>query len=371
MDLAYQYPFMEAARELVAKLELDPVTSFKTSIQQRVAAIIELCLTGKALNMEPLAPGSGLLVAHVWLRLVLAFINNPALIYKVATNLSKEYEKLMSRESVVALMAIAGDQGLHVEAPDAGTWLNHYDYRVPFTDYLHLSTRFKSPSWRLINRPLSGGFVYLTKHDLVRMLVEAVNVHITSSLDMVRKPEIIELRKAFVTEFGGYIDVIAAKTAVKAMGTPSMLDDDKITLDPTCFPPCVVHVLQRIKEGINLTHYERLFLVSFCTFVGMDAGGIAGLFRGQPDFNAELTEKQVASIIGTAGQRTRYKPANCARLEGVHMCFKNEVQTCNNEARPVRNPMVAYKRKLYAKTAPPKPQVASKPARKRRTDDDA
>lgn len=365
MNLAYQYPFMEAARELVARLELDPIASFKqdVSTRDRVAAIIELCLTGKVTGGDPLAPGEGLVVAHVWLRLVLSFINSPPLIYKVATNLSKEYERLMSREPVAALRVIAVDQALHVEAPETGTWFNTYDYRVPFTDYLHLAVRFKAQKWRLVNSALGGGFVYLTKHDLVRMLVEAVNVHVTSSLDMARKADMVELRKAFVADFQGYLDGIAAKAAAVVTTGASVMDDANIALDPTCFPPCVMQVLQRIKDGVNLTHSERLFLVSFCVFVGMDAAGIAALFRGQPDFNAELTEKQVASIIGVAGQRTKYKPANCGRLEGVHMCsaaMRKQSPTCSNEVHPVRNPMVAYKRKLYAKTAPPKPTVPAK-----------
>jgi DNA primase large subunit len=149
-----------------------------------------------------------------------------------------------------------------------------------------------------------------------------------------------------------------------------VLDDSNIVLDPSCFPPCAMHVLRRIRDGVNLAHYERLFIVSFCSFAGMDPASIANLFRAQPDFNEQLTLRQVASIIGTdPGQKAKYKPANCARLLSVSMCFKADDPACNSAKRPVSNPMIAYKRKLYFKANPAKPQAAkAKPTRKARAD---
>ncbi len=348
MELALQYPFMTKARELVASLDIDPIAWFRAdrSIRDRIDAMIDLCLTGR--RSDALVAGNGLLVAHAWLRLALAFVADPSFVYKIATNLSKEYEKLLAREPIAAIKAIAGDQGLHAEALDEGRWFNEFDYRVFFTEYLNVSTRFKSPAWHLVNMPLGGGFVYLTKHDLCRMLVEVVNMHIVSSLELATRPETKELKKAFVAEFKEYLDKLIAKAAARSRGKPSMLDDSNIALDPACFPPCIKNILSRIHDGINLTHSERLFVVSFCAFTGMDASRIASMFQGQPDFNQDLTTKQVASIIGTdASQKAKYKPANCIRLLSIGICTTEFHDDCC-KTKPVANPMIAYKRKLYA-----------------------
>jgi DNA primase large subunit len=350
MELALQYPFMTKARELVAGLDIDPIASFKAdhSIRDRVDAMIDLCLTGR--RSDALSAGNGLLVAHAWLRLVLAFVADPSFIYKIATNLSKEYERLLVREPIAAIKAIACDQGLHAEAPDEGRWFNEFDYRVFFTEYLNVATRFKSPAWHLVNMPLGGGFVYLTKHDLCRMLVEVVNTHVISSLDLANRPETKELKRVFVAEFKEYLDKLVAKAVARSRGKPSMLDDSNIALDPACFPPCIKNILSRIHDGINLTHSERLFVVSFCSFTGMDASSIAGIFRGQPDFNEALTIKQVASIIGTdTGRKAKYKPSNCVKLFSIGICTSEFHDGCC-KTKPVVNPMIAYKRKLYARS---------------------
>lgn len=351
MNLALQYPFMNASKKIIEENSIEAISLFASNneVRQLVVAMIQNAWETSPRAEHGFIAGENLLYAHAWLRIILAIINNNAATYRVGIATSKYYEKMMAKESSDAVRFIALDQGLNAEP---GSFFNKWDYQVPFMQYLGVATRFKSPAWKLVNRPLQDGKVFLTKHELVRMMAELVNLNITSSMEIARNPSFKSLKAEFEGKFKEYLDSIVKFINQHAKVTV-LMDDANLPIDNTCFPPCIVQINEKITRGQNLTHFERLFFVSFMVFTGMTEDAIAEYFKGQPDYKPELTAKQIKSIDGSGAQAKRYKPANCDKLNSISICFKSRDQICMNEKHPVRNPMIAYKRKLFIKSKEP------------------
>lgn len=53
-----------------------------------------------------------------------------------------------------------------------------YEFALSFMDYLKNAPKFQAKKWKLVNRVLVDGEVYLTKDDTARLLEEEVRAHI-------------------------------------------------------------------------------------------------------------------------------------------------------------------------------------------------
>ena len=86
------------------------------------------------------------------------------------------------------------------------------------------------------------------------------------------------------------------------------------------WPPCVEHVIARLRAGENLEHSERFFLTSFLVHAGWPLERIMDLFRTSPDFREERTRYQVRHIAGLEGSRKRYHVPSCRWLRQHGIC---------------------------------------------------
>ena len=100
------------------------------------------------------------------------------------------------------------------------------------------------------------------------------------------------------------------------------------------FPPCVLAVLAKAEQGINLTHAERFLIATYFLHVDMDTGRnlppdrrveaidklMERVFKYQPDFNPEITRYQLEHIAGMRGGGTFYKVPSCERLRDWGIC---------------------------------------------------
>jgi len=172
---------------------------------------------------------------------------------------------------------------------------------IPLVDYLKLIKGLEDSRYRLVNSRISNGMVELTDLQLL---------------------EINDLR-----------------SGVKK---PVTVDYDTIDygeVDRYCFPPCVMHIIGRAREGINLDHHERVFLVSFLYKIGTHTDNIHELFTRQPDYDRYITDQQIGHIM-----RNNYTPHACAKLKSYKYCFAEDDQAC----RYVKHPLNCYLKKKRA-----------------------
>lgn len=129
--------------------------------------------------------------------------------------------------------------------------------------------------------------------------------------------------------------IVDEKSFVNAVVDRFTLPQDKIKQE--FYPPCIIRILNDLRDGVNLEHSERVFLVSFLYAIGHDAEYIKTLFVKSPDYNKKMTDYQVNHII-----EKPYKCPTCATMAKWGYCLKDS--SCKDN----KNPTWCFKNKFFA-----------------------
>jgi DNA primase large subunit len=206
-----------------------------------------------------------------------------------------------------------------------------HEFTLRFTDYIKNTTSLREKNWKLVNRPLSAGNVYLNKNETARLLSEEILKHIEKRLETKDLPK-------FPTKIQEIAERIK-KLAIEKVGKVEM-EGFPQTIVQTAFPPCVQALYESFTSGRHLSHIGRFTLTSFLINIGMPPENVIELFKSVSDFNARMTSYQVEHIAGDRGSRTRYKPPKCETLKTHGVCVSPD-ETC----RRIRHPLSYYKNK--------------------------
>ena len=207
------------------------------------------------------------------------------------------------------------------------------DFILHFTDYLRNTAQLStSPEWKLVNRIIIEGNVYLNQSDVVRLLEEEVRRDIEKRLALTElaklPPQIVEIADGL------------KKLAVEKIGASEMEGFPK-TVIQEAYPPCIRALYEAASASRHLSPVGRFTLTSFLINVGMTPEKLTELFKSFSDYNERMTRYQVEHIAGSRGSGTRYTPPNCDTLQTHNVCI-NRDELC----RGARNPLIYYKRKM-------------------------
>jgi DNA primase large subunit len=207
-----------------------------------------------------------------------------------------------------------------------------YEFKLHFPDYLKNTTHLREKKWKLVNRLLSNGNIYLTRNETARLLSEEVRKHVEKRLETKElptfPPKILEIAEKI------------KKLSVEKLGKAEM-EGFPQTIVQTAFPPCVKTLYQAISSGRHLSHIGRFTLTSFLVNIGMPPESVIELFKNFSDYSERMTRYQVEHIAGEKGSRTRYIPPKCDTLQTHGVCI-NPDEICQK----IRHPLGYYRRKI-------------------------
>ena len=206
-----------------------------------------------------------------------------------------------------------------------------YRFSLHFADYLRNTTHLREKQWKLVNRILYDGSVYLSKEEISRLLKEEVRRHIEKRLELKELPDfppkIIEIAERIK-------NLSAAKIGrTETGGFPK-------TIVQTAFPPCIKALYDASSSGRHLSHVGRFTLTAFLISVGMSAENVVELFKGFSDYSERMTRYQVEHIAGERGSRTQYTPPSCDTLKTHGICV-----TQDDLCRKIKHPLAYYRRR--------------------------
>jgi DNA primase large subunit len=236
----------------------------------------------------------------------------------------------MQLENHEKIVAIALDFGWNLAV--------NRDYEIPlefevnFADYLSNTAHLRDKKWKLVNRLLVKGKVYLNKHDVARLLQEEVQRRIEERLEATELPNFPEK----ITDLAeGLLELAKERIGQEEMeGFPKVVSQ-------SAFPPCIVALYEDASKGRHLSHVGRFTLTSFLVSIGMPSEKVNELFKSFSDYNERLTRYQVEHIAGERGSRTRYTPPQCTTLQTHGVCVNRDAL-----CRWVRHPLAYYRLKL-------------------------
>jgi DNA primase large subunit len=330
-DLA-KYPFLKETTEYVKKLDfkIEDLTNpeFKSVLEraeERIEEAIDSAQVSRKLRNEEIE------ILSFPAAIILAIATENSFIKKrYALAEAKQAYHDMNLESKEKIVAIAQNfewrLTLNKEAEKP------FEFALHFADYLRNTTYLQDSTWKLVNRLLSKGTIYLARTEAARLLSEEVRKYIEKRLEVKERlefpPGIIEIAERI------------SKLSIEKIGPVEMGGFPKEIVQ-SAFPPCIKSLYDTASSGRHLSHVGRFALTSFLINIGMTPEKVIDLFRSFSDYSERMTRYQVEHIAGEKGSRTRYKTPKCNTLKTHGLCT-NEDEICTR----ARHPLTYYRRKL-------------------------
>jgi len=192
-------------------------------------------------------------------------------------------------------------------------------FKLNIIHYLKLTENFHNPEWKLVNRIVGNGYVFLKDREVIRLIREGSYRSIIQRITSFPPPVLSKDLQGIVEE--------AKKIS------PALKIERRIST-PSQFPPCIERILDKIETGANLSHFERFFLTTYLLSIGWEIEKIVNLFSKMPDFKENITRYQVEHIAGLRGGRIKYYVPSCKLLASHGLCLSNE--GCGNIKNPLR-----------------------------------
>ncbi|MBM3897618.1 MAG: hypothetical protein FJ358_03725 [Thaumarchaeota archaeon] len=333
-----KYPFMQEAGDYIGRLEFDIselTKSENAKIVQRakeriLEAIKKAKISKEITNIE---------IEILSFPLALAFVKATGLellMSRYAFAEAVRVESFLESEKIPIITLIF--QRVTGTSPEVLSG-NSFEFRIPVIEYLKRATYFHTPEWKLVNRVVENGNIYIRKSELIRLIREEIKNLIHNKLHMLSSFKIPHEFQSIVEEL------------VRSSPTPTNTTE-KITITPDKYPPCLVKALDLLQTGQNIPHYGRFLMTTFLLSVGKNVNDIVQLYPKVPDFNEKITRYQVEHIAGLRGGRTRYKVPSCRTLATHNFCFRT--QSCGTIMNPLQ----------FASQKPQEKKVKKKVARK-------
>jgi len=192
-------------------------------------------------------------------------------------------------------------------------------FKVRVVDYLARASHFHEQEWKLINRLVHKGYVYLDADETVRLIRNELSVLIYDKVRAMTLPTLPQSIKSKA-------DDLRLRLISRYEHRP--------TATITAYPPCIKHALEVMNKGDNLPHSARVMLATYMLAIGKPLDEIVSMYENAPDFNEKITRYQVEHLAGMKGSHTKYSVPSCDKIRNENLCFATE--ECDTLINPVQ-----------------------------------
>jgi DNA primase large subunit len=200
-------------------------------------------------------------------------------------------------------------------------WVSYFNFKIHSTEYLKRAINFHELEWKLINRIVDQGYVYLHTSELIKLIREEIRKIINNKLASTSTINIPDSLTKKIDRIRAFIPSKVFANRVKEVS-------------PEDYAPCVKFILERLKRGENISHYGRFLLTTYLLNVKKSVDEIMAIYPKFPDFRESLTRYQIEHIAGLRGGKVQYKVPSCRTLLTHNLCCKID-KLCDN----IRNPL--------------------------------
>jgi DNA primase large subunit len=328
-DLA-KYPFLRKASSFIEEFEVtlkDLAAPEYSCIVKRAVEQVKGSIERKEIIVDWRDPETEILAYP----LALAFIYGlkiKRVISRFAVAEQKRCYELLDMEKDNQKLAKIAEDGfgwklIPIETNIEGS---EFDFRLGVTQYLEIAPQFHSTRWKLINRYLLNGEVFLKKREAARLISEFVKNKIIdrAAEDEIKKFEVPEVFRSYLDE----IIILAKKLQIHE-------DEAPVELVEEAKPPCIMAIINDLAAGKSLSHMARFTLTTFMLNVGENVDDVLELFSNAADFDQGKARYQIEHIAGIIGSKTRYKSPKCDVLRSFGLCVGKDV-LCDRVWHPMQ-----------------------------------
>ena len=344
---AAKYPFLRESAEFVQEQgvtleELICSDSYAPARARGKQRIIDALERNEVSYTSLIKPYECLIevASYPYARMIVSQLGDRFLTKRYALSEAVRMNNLLSKEDHATLVMVSSELGVD-STPDADGKIH-----MKFPDFLMLSSRLKSLDWKLINSDIKAGIVTLPQDKFSRLMQNALQDKIESELPMMAPEELRPYLQADVDE----ISTVLMET--KKRYSPTHGEGMKTEF----LPPCIVHIMDMSRQGMNLAHSARFSLVTFLHALGLGYEDIIKVFAESPDFDESKSEYQIKHITGELTGTDGYTAPECKTMKTNGLCFGAD-DLCNSEA--CNHPLSYYRIKSRGGRPPQKQRFAA------------
>ena len=270
---AAKFPFLKESAEFAEQNNADlealiTSPSFEPARERGVARVMD-ALESSEVTYKPLMNDYDRLIevmSYPYARMIVSMVGDRFLTKRYALAEAVRMNKILTGEDRETLLVVSEELGVTSTVDADGI------IRMGFPDYLRLANRLKSVDWKLINCDIHSGLVYLPQEKFSRLMQNALQDKIESELPLMTPEEYRRYLRGAVDKVSMALE--EAKARYSPTGGEGMKNE--------FLPPCLVHILDMSRRGMNLPHSARFALVTFLHALGLDYDGIIRVFSEQP-----------------------------------------------------------------------------------------
>ena len=341
-DLVNRYPWLPSLKLQYSDIADKEPSEFisdlfskgdSKQISERVLLIFEFAFNNLEDIPNPKDENLSIQV-YILLKILIYALNNKLITNRIANLYSKNaYNKMERDNSESDLYNICLDLELRVNFYDPPEKFGIKilkdnrerkitNFTIYYIDYLKLASKLRDDYRKLTHNSLKNGYVYIQNRNLMRLIQEYVRTKI-----LVEETEDKASLKSFLEEVLKIQEFKELYEKIKNIWAKKEEDFDfSFKIDITnktdilkLYPPCVLEILKKAKEGQNLVHHERLFIVWFLLALEYPVEHVVDIFSTLPDFDREKTNYQVEYA-----KKKKYTPYQCSTLQSISLCKKEK-----------------------------------------------
>lgn len=340
-DMA-KYPFIPEAAEYIRRLDFkienlleDDYAPILSRAERRIVDALSTNPPKVSYSPREYSEDIEIISFPVAIVLVSALANESVKRRYALAEAKRAYE-ILREESGEKIIEVARRFGWRIRTANERIGSVKFDFALNFIDYLRNISSFHEKDWKLVNRPVLRGEVYLSKQDVVRLLQEEIQRYIEAKID----PKVRSiLPEGILKHVEGLRQTYAERISELPAGDISSLSSIGVVGD--AFPPCIRQLYEAAQSGRHISHIGRFTLTSFLIKVGMDKNMIVDLFRKSADFNERMTRYQIEHIAGERGSGTKYTPPKCDTLQTHGLC-----PGADDLCKRIKHPLAYYLRRM-------------------------
>src|SRR5215204_3545098 len=126
-------------------------------------------------------------------------------------------------------------------------------FKVRVVDYLARASHFHEQEWKLINRLVHNGYVYLDADETVRLIRNELSVLIYDKVKAMSLPTLPQGIKSKADQLR-----LKLLSRYERRGSAAVTE----------YPPCIKHALEVMNKGDNLPHSARVMLATYMLAIG-------------------------------------------------------------------------------------------------------
>lgn len=266
-------------------------------------------------------------LSYPYAKMIVALVDDRFLTKRYALAEAVRMNSLLAGEDRRTVINVSEQLGVLAVADADGI------IRMKFTDYLRLADRLKAVEWKLINSDIHRGMVDLPQDRYSRLIQNAIQDKIESEFPMSVPEEMRPYLKRDVTKVS--LALAETKARLSPTGGEGVRNE--------YLPPCILHIMDLSRRGVNLPHSARFALVTFLYALGLGYDDIIKVFAESPDFDEDMSGYQIRHIIGEGRGRDAYTPPTCATMKSEGLCCGEADRLCQQEW--VKHPLSYYRAK--------------------------